>query len=62
MPTIRLTAQGEQFLGQLWGIVESSEAKIFQNFTEQERQQFTTYLKRIQTNCEQIISDSVIVR
>jgi TrmH family RNA methyltransferase len=62
MPAIRLTAQGEQFLGQLWGIVESSEEKIFQNFTEQERQQFTTYLKRIQTNCEQIISDSALVQ
>ncbi|MDY0092949.1 MAG: RNA methyltransferase [Candidatus Vecturithrix sp.] len=54
--TLCLTEQGEQFLGQIWGVVEHSEEHILQAFTLAEKQQLTAFLKRIQANCQAIIS------
>lgn len=51
-----LTENGEQFLGQIWGVVERSEERILQAFTLEEKQQLTVFLKRIQANCQTIIS------
>jgi TrmH family RNA methyltransferase len=53
--TIQLTDNGEQLLGQLWGMIESTEENILQGFTDEEKRRFTEYLHRVQTNCEQII-------
>ena len=53
--TLRLTTHGEQFLGQIWGIVERSEERILQAFTAEEKQLLTAFLKRIQANCQRII-------
>ncbi|GAK59092.1 hypothetical protein U27_06068 [Candidatus Vecturithrix granuli] len=52
---ICLTEHGEQFLGQIWGVVERSEERILQAFTTEERQQLMAFLKRIQANCQRII-------
>jgi TrmH family RNA methyltransferase len=52
---IRLTTLGEQLLGQLWGIVESSEQQILEGFSEEERQRLFDYLQRIQRNCGRLI-------
>jgi TrmH family RNA methyltransferase len=54
-PTIQLTAKGEQLLGQLWTVFESTEDKILQGFSNQEKRQLVDYLKRIQSNCAHLI-------
>lgn len=54
--TLCLTESGEQFLGRIWGVVERSEERILQAFTIEEKQQLTAFLKRIQANCQAIIS------
>jgi TrmH family RNA methyltransferase len=53
--TIQLTDRGEHLIAQLWGIIEFSEDKILQGFSDQEKKQPVDYLQRVQTNCEKII-------
>ncbi len=49
--TLRLTEKGELLLGQLWGIVESTEDELLQGFSADERQTFRDFLRRLHTNC-----------
>ena len=56
-PAIRLTQKGEQLLGQLWGVVETAEEQILKGFSEPERRQLFDYLRRIQSNCIQIVGE-----
>lgn len=52
---LRLSAGGEQLLGELWGVVEASEQEILAGFSDAERQQLTDYLQRLMHNCAVII-------
>jgi TrmH family RNA methyltransferase len=54
---IQLTDKGEHLLGQLWGIIEATEDKILQGFSEQEKKQLVDYLHRLQVNCEAVINN-----
>ncbi len=45
----------ERTIAQLWSIVERAEQAVLAGFSDDERAQFTTYLKRIQENCQHII-------
>ncbi|MBN2004864.1 MAG: RNA methyltransferase [Anaerolineae bacterium] len=54
--SLRLTDEGSQLLGKLWGLVEASEDQILEGFSAAEKQQLLDYLQRIQTNCTRIIS------
>jgi RNA methyltransferase, TrmH family len=56
--SIRLTEKGEQMLSQFWGVIEASESEVIQGFSDLEKEQFFSYLKRIQSNCHQLL-DSV---
>lgn len=48
---IEITPAGERAIAQLWNIVEKSENDILSGFSEQEKAQLISYLKRIQENC-----------
>ena len=56
--TFSITPEGERAIAQLWTVVEKSENEVLSGFSEQERQQLTSYLKRIQANCMNISSQS----
>lgn len=51
----QITAGGERVIAQLWNVVEKSENDVLAGFSDQEKAQLITYLKRIQTNCEAIV-------
>ncbi len=51
---IVLTKSGEEFIAKLWPVVEKSEEKILENFSEVERAQLVEYLSRIQDNCSKM--------
>jgi DNA-binding MarR family transcriptional regulator len=53
---LHITPEGERTIAQLWSVVEKSENEVLAGFTEQEKQQLNSYLKRIQSNCAGIIS------
>ncbi|MBN1875033.1 MAG: RNA methyltransferase [Anaerolineae bacterium] len=53
--SITLTEKGEQLLGQLWNLVETSEAQALEGFSEVEKQQLLDYLQRIQANCMRFV-------
>jgi TrmH family RNA methyltransferase len=52
---IRLTAGGERMIGELWNVVESSEERVLEGFSESEKKQLMIYLQRIQSNCTRIL-------
>ncbi len=54
---IKLTHEGERALAQLWGVVERAENRVLAGFSEIEKEQLNTFLARIQTNCNSIISE-----
>ena len=54
--SVRLTTRGEELLGQFWSVVEATEDDVLNDFSEEERRQLFDYLRRIQHNCETIIS------
>jgi TrmH family RNA methyltransferase len=47
---IALTEKGEHLLGQLWRLVETSEAQMLDGFSEAEKHQLRDFLQRIQAN------------
>ncbi len=49
-----ITSEGERAIAQLWSVVEKSENEVLAGFSDQERQQLISYLKRIQDNCAAI--------
>lgn len=53
---LRLTEKGELLLGQLWGIVESTEDELLQGFSTDERQQFRDFLRRLHRNCIRLMT------
>jgi TrmH family RNA methyltransferase len=53
--TLHITPEGERTIAQLWSVVEKSENEVLAGFTEQEKQQLNSYLKRIQSNCASIV-------
>jgi DNA-binding MarR family transcriptional regulator len=53
--TLHITPEGERTIAQLWSVVEKSENEVLAGFTEQEKQQLNSYLKRIQANCAGIM-------
>lgn len=53
--TFTLTNAGKQFLAEIWPVVEQTEQKIFQDFTPQEKEQFSKFLDRVQASCMNII-------
>ncbi len=55
--TVVITETGKQTLAQLWSIVERAEQAVLAGFSENEKAQFRTYLKRIQDNCTHIIEE-----
>ncbi len=55
--TLKLTDAGEQLLGKLWSLVETSEEQILEGFSATEKQHLLDYLQRIQTNCARIIQE-----
>jgi TrmH family RNA methyltransferase len=55
---IALTAAGERALAQLWSVVEKAENDVLAGFSEDEREQTWSYLKRIQENCARVIDNS----
>lgn len=52
--TFQITPEGERAIAQLWAIVEKSENEVLSGFSDQEKQQLISYLKRIQANCSAI--------
>ena len=56
---IILTKLGEEFAAKIWPVVEKSEEKILENFSDIEKAQLIEYISRIQTNCNKIISDAI---
>lgn len=52
---IQLTRSGEQVIGDLWNVVESSEEQILDGFSEFEKNQLMVYLQKIQSNCTKIL-------
>ena len=52
---VTLTLHGENFLGEIWPVVETAEQEVLKGFTEQEKKQLRDFLKRIQTNCQGIV-------
>lgn len=53
---IVLTERGTELLAKLWPIVEKTEEKILENFSDLEKAQLLEYISRIQDNCHKIIS------
>ncbi len=56
--TMRLTEEGERFLAQIWGKVDTIEKDIFNDFTPTERDRFLDDLKRIQNRCIELIGNA----
>lgn len=54
---IQLTSNGERMIGDLWNVVESSEERMLEDFTESEKEQLMTYLQKIQSNCARILEE-----
>ncbi len=54
---IRLTMIGEQLIGELWNVVESSEKRVLEGFTESDKKQLMIYLQKIQSNCTNILEE-----
>ena len=52
---LQITPEGERAIAQLWSVVEKSENDVLSGFSEQEKEQLVSYLKRIQANCAAII-------
>lgn len=52
---IELTGRGDELLGQLWSVIESSEEKILQDLSDEETGQLFDFLRRIQNRCIQMI-------
>jgi TrmH family RNA methyltransferase len=52
---LTLSPHGETLLGQIWGVIESSQDEILDGFSPDERQQLADFLQRIQANCHRII-------
>jgi TrmH family RNA methyltransferase len=52
---LQITPEGERTIAQLWSVVEQSENEVLDGFSEQEKEQLVTYLKRIQANCGRIM-------
>ena len=50
-----LTDKGERAIGQLWAVVESTEAEVLSGFSEAERAQFAEFLGRLQSNCTRLL-------
>jgi TrmH family RNA methyltransferase len=53
--SIQLTEKGAQLLGQLWGIVEATEDRVLEGFSDSERRQLFDFLGRIQSNCIEMV-------
>lgn len=51
---LQITPEGERAIAQLWSVVEKSENEVLSGFSEQEKEQLVSYLKRIQANCATI--------
>jgi TrmH family RNA methyltransferase len=51
---LQITPEGERAIAQLWSVVEQSENEVLAGFSEQEKRQLISYLKRIQANCATI--------
>jgi TrmH family RNA methyltransferase len=51
---LQITPEGERAIAQLWSVVEQSENEVLAGFSEQEKEQLVSYLKRIQANCATI--------
>ena len=54
--TITLAEKGEHLLGQLWRLVETSEAQMLDGFSEVEKRQLRDFLQRIQANYARLIA------
>jgi len=52
-----LTSSGEIFIAQIWPIVERTYQKIFEGFRQEEIEQLSFFLKRLQKNCTQVFGD-----
>ncbi|GCE48695.1 TrmH family RNA methyltransferase [Thermosporothrix hazakensis] len=50
------TETAQRTLAQLWAVIERAEQAILDGFSEPEKQQFNDYLKRIQENCQRLLS------
>jgi len=53
----QLTYEGKLALAQLWNVVERSNNQVLEGFSENEKQQLTDFLRRIQANCSAIIEE-----
>src|SRR5215469_14064790 len=51
---LQITPEGERAIAQLWSVVEQSENEVLAGFSEHEKEQLVSYLKRIQANCAAI--------
>lgn len=56
---IQLTSDGERMIGELWNVVESSEERVLEGFTESEKKQLMLYLQKIQSNCTRILEEVI---
>lgn len=54
--TMQITTIGEQTLAKLWTVVESTEEKIMEGLSQEEKQLVKSLLKKIQQNCATIIN------
>jgi hypothetical protein len=46
----------DQALAQLWNVVERANNQVLSGFSENEKQQLTDFLQRIQVNCAAMIN------
>jgi TrmH family RNA methyltransferase len=53
---IQLTDEGERALALLWNVVERANNQVLSGFSENEKQQLTDFLQRIQVNCAAMIN------
>src|SRR5215469_14975885 len=51
---LQITPEGERAIAQLWSVVEKSENEVLSGFSDQEKEQLLSYLKRVQANCAMI--------
>ncbi len=56
---IQLTASGEQVIGELWNIVESSENQVLEGFSDSDKKQLRHFLQKIQLNCKKLLSETI---
>lgn len=52
-----ITEKGVETLGKLWGIVENTEGRLLDGFTDQEKADFFEMLKRLTSNCVALINE-----